>query len=72
MNTFDIDVARRRQTELIDQAREERLAASIRRTVPGAWGRLALRAADLMIGAGESLRSRYRRPAASRRSRGWA
>ncbi|HEX4212620.1 MAG TPA: hypothetical protein VIA06_04740 [Candidatus Dormibacteraeota bacterium] len=72
MDPYAMDIARRRQAERVERARKERLAVTVAVAAPGAWGRAALRLADLLVRTGESLRFRYRPEAASGGHRGWA
>ncbi|HEX4214343.1 MAG TPA: hypothetical protein VIA06_13580 [Candidatus Dormibacteraeota bacterium] len=73
MDPYAIDMARRRHAERIEQAQEERLALAVAHATPNAWGRLVLRLADLLLNAGESLRSRYRSSVVpGGESSGWA
>ena len=69
MEPYSLDIARRRNLERMERAREERLARTVPHPTPGTWGRLVLWVADLLLTAGEGLRERYR-PAGE--SGGWA
>lgn len=68
-----IHIARQRQAERIELAREHRLALITRQDAPGVWGRAVLRLADLLLTTGEGLRARYRPSALpGGESGGWA
>lgn len=70
---YSIDIARQRQAERIELAREQHLAVLATQEEPGAWGRAVLRLADLLLTSGEGLRSRYRpAPLPGGESGGWA
>jgi hypothetical protein len=72
MDPYAIDSARRRQAERIDRARQERQAQAASLVAPGTWGRVALCIADLLVSAGQDLRSRYRPSALSGGNGRWA